>query len=361
MLLREKANIDSLVNEILDRIPQDLLINGVVVDPSMGGGQFMKEVERRKRNAGKDVDFIRKTCYGYVDTLNDLNFIKYRVGLVSNYRVSNILEEDMKLTDAIVVGNPPYNIKSSSDKTIAGTSGNVTLYRKFIDKAFDLAGKNGIVAFVVPRAGIRYANEEYGIDMYSYDTSDNWEIAAGYFVNKSTVKGNASNDPILRKCLDITNSVKYRNAIGGSYDSLIEKGSISTTNGKVYGIIDIPNGTIPNCKYGYINTNPVMGPKVMFKGLESMQSYIATDEPAYVGSSCSILFNTLDEANKALLFIKNNKALKYLRKKTSEKTLGATYRLIKDFDLNQIVTGSEYPVEWNLTDKEIAFIETIGK
>ena len=51
MIGRLKFNIDPLVNRILDQIPEDILIHGIVLDPAIGGGQFVKEVERRKRAA----------------------------------------------------------------------------------------------------------------------------------------------------------------------------------------------------------------------------------------------------------------------------------------------------------------------
>jgi len=35
-----------------------------------------------------------------------------------------------------------------------------------------------------------------------------------------------------------------------------------------------------------------------------------------------------------------------------------TFRHLKDFDLNQIKTGFEYPKEYRLTKEEIAYVES---
>ena len=64
MIGRLKFEFNNLVNQILDQIPEELLINGTVLDPSIGGGQFIKEVERRKRAAGKTDAEIASTVFG---------------------------------------------------------------------------------------------------------------------------------------------------------------------------------------------------------------------------------------------------------------------------------------------------------
>jgi hypothetical protein len=66
MIGRLKFEIDPLVNQMLDQIPEDIIVNGIILDPAIGGGQFVKEVERRKRAAGKTDAEIFATVFGFI-------------------------------------------------------------------------------------------------------------------------------------------------------------------------------------------------------------------------------------------------------------------------------------------------------
>jgi hypothetical protein len=147
----------------------------------------------------------------------------------------------------------------------------------------------------------------------------------------------------------------FRHAIGGSYDGMKANGKFSDTQlpNTVLGLVETPKGD-NSAKYEYISGNAIpAGPKLVFKGLESKSSYTVTDLPSYVGSACALFFNTTAEAEKARLFILNNPIVSYLKDHLKEKALGLIFRYIPEFDLNQIVTGTEIPVEFGLTKEEI--------
>ena len=200
MLLRLKAEYNDLVNEILDKIPQNKLIHGKVLDPSMGGGQFMKEIERRKREAGLSLDKIKKTCYGYADGQLALNYVINKHGLVGTYKIGNFLEEDIDMKFDVIVGNPPYD---------SGGRKNIKLWYKFANKAIQLGN---IVAFVTPNAVISdkgingenlrklFADNNFGfIDAKNHDIP--WFRDVGVKTCHWIIQKNNTNkiDPIILK------------------------------------------------------------------------------------------------------------------------------------------------------------------
>jgi hypothetical protein len=139
-LYRVKQEFNNLVNKVLDNIPEDKLIYGTVCDPEMGGGQFMIEVERRKREAGLSEEQIANTCYGFVDTQSTINFIYNKYKLVGSYLKNTILNGgfgDMRFD--VVLGNPPYGDKSCPE-----------MHQMFFNWAVDNIVDGGTVAFIQP-------------------------------------------------------------------------------------------------------------------------------------------------------------------------------------------------------------------
>jgi len=145
---RLKFDIDPLVIQMLDQIPEDVVVNGTVLDPAIGGGQFVKEVERRKRAAGKTDAEISATVFGIEQNVLRKNYAVNKHKLVGNYTVDNFLEKDFKdMKFDVIVGNPPY--QGSNDKGTAQPKSH-NLWSKFIDKSINLVKDNGYVSFVTP-------------------------------------------------------------------------------------------------------------------------------------------------------------------------------------------------------------------
>lgn len=100
----------------------------------------------------------------------------------------------------------------------------------------------------------------------------------------------------------------------------------------------------------------INGPKFIHYMAESSVTWLATDEP--VLCDCSVVFptDTLEDAEKMYLFTKNNPLLKFTWKILKLKGQDQFWQFCKKFDLNQIITGYEYPVEYNLTKEEIDYL-----
>lgn len=144
MLGRLKFDIDPLVNQMLDQIPQDVIINGTILDPAIGGGQFVKEVERRKRAAGKTDAEIAKTVFGIEQNVLRKNYAVNKHKLVGNYKVDNFLEKEFKMKFDVIVGNPPF--KNGNE-----TGGKSSLWRKIVAKSWNLVNNNGTLIMISPQ------------------------------------------------------------------------------------------------------------------------------------------------------------------------------------------------------------------
>lgn len=143
MLARLKFDMSQLVNEILDQIPQDILINGTVLDPAIGGGQFVREVERRKRAAGKTDEEIRNTVYGVEENILRKEYAVNKHSLVGTYESTEFLSKDFgNMNFDVIIGNPPFqhNSKSKGNK----------LWPKFIHKGYTLLKDAGYLAMITP-------------------------------------------------------------------------------------------------------------------------------------------------------------------------------------------------------------------
>lgn len=66
MITRLKFPIEPLVVQMLDQLPEDVWKSTTTtfLDPAMGGGQFLVEIQRRLRAAGHSDDNISERMYG---------------------------------------------------------------------------------------------------------------------------------------------------------------------------------------------------------------------------------------------------------------------------------------------------------
>jgi len=145
MIGRLKFEIDPLVKKMIDRLPNDVIVNGTIFDPAIGGGQFVREIERRKRAAGKTDAEIASTVFGFEENVLRKNYAVNKNKLVGTYKVGNFLTEEIKMKFDVIVGNPPY--QDSRAPTLK-------LWHKFVEKSFDLINDDGYLAFVTPRSWV---------------------------------------------------------------------------------------------------------------------------------------------------------------------------------------------------------------
>ena len=145
MLSRLKFAIAPLVKEILDNLPDSIWTSSstTFLDPAMGGGQFLVEIERRLREAGHSDENIATRVFGCEKNKLRVNYAKNNKKLVStNLYVSDFLSRDwgtMKFD--VIVGNPPYNDLDTSREGNQHRGQGDNLAKKFAAKSLTLCSQ----------------------------------------------------------------------------------------------------------------------------------------------------------------------------------------------------------------------------
>jgi hypothetical protein len=136
---RLKIEVTALVNEMLDELPKWVWSSkdATFLDPSMGGGQFVREIERRLREAGWSDESIRTRVFGFENDEMVMNFAINKNKLVGTYRVLDFLSWEHNMEFDVIIGNPPYQ-------------GKAALHQQFFNKAVEITIDGGIVCFIQP-------------------------------------------------------------------------------------------------------------------------------------------------------------------------------------------------------------------
>jgi hypothetical protein len=147
VLSRIKFDIDPLVNEILDRLPDSVWTSQTTTffDPTLGGGQFVKSIESRLRSHGHSDENIRQRVMGFEESDLHIRFAVNKHGLIGQYHrkpYDKFLGLDDSMKFDVVIGNPPYNSGNDS-------KGN-KLWPKFIFKFVELTKDGGYTCMVTP-------------------------------------------------------------------------------------------------------------------------------------------------------------------------------------------------------------------
>jgi hypothetical protein len=87
--------------------------------------------------------------------------------------------------------------------------------------------------------------------------------------------------------------------------------------------------------------------------MESKKSYTVTDKAVYGGTICYIPTATIAEAEKLKLFVEKNPVYAKYVKRMKLRGHAFGMRNVKKFDINQIVTGLETPVEWGIVADDL--------
>ena len=146
MLGRLKFDINNLVDEILDQLPSEVWSSSTTtfLDPALGGGQFVRVIEHRLREAGHSNKNIASRVYGYESNLMRINFAVNKYKLVGTYINKNFLEEDSNMKFDVIVGNPPF-------KNGKETGGKSSLWRKIVSESWKQLKDNGNLVMVAPQ------------------------------------------------------------------------------------------------------------------------------------------------------------------------------------------------------------------
>ena len=154
MLSRMKFEIESMVKDILDQLPDSVWTSDSTTffDPAIGGGQFVKEIEQRLRNHGHGDENIRNRVMGFEESQLHIRYAVNKHNLVGQYvkkPYEQFLELDNSMKFDVVVGNPPYQNSHEKDADSKRKVGN-KLWYQFIFSADKLVKENGYVAMVSP-------------------------------------------------------------------------------------------------------------------------------------------------------------------------------------------------------------------
>ena len=174
MLARLKFDISELVNNVLANIPEDAIINGKILDPAIGGGQFIKEVERRKREAGKTDQEIQETVFGFEENSLRKDYAVNKYKLKGTYQ-TKFLEKDFKqMKFDVIVGNPPYQDGSQE-------GGQNKIYNQISKKSLSLLKDDGKIGFITPTSVLKYSKRfslvgQEGLKVVDFTADDHFDV-----------------------------------------------------------------------------------------------------------------------------------------------------------------------------------------
>lgn len=146
MIKRLKFDLEDLVNEMLDKLPEEVFKSSstTFLDPEIGGGQFVTVIEERLRKYGHSDINISKRVFGLTGNKIRLNYIKNTYKLNGTYSTGDFLtgkHNDMKFD--IVVGNPPYQDSN-------GAASSKAIWHEFVYKALDVLVEGGHLCIIHP-------------------------------------------------------------------------------------------------------------------------------------------------------------------------------------------------------------------
>jgi hypothetical protein len=160
-----KFEIDSLVLEVLDRLPETVWSSNSTTffDPAIGGGQFVRVIEQRLREHGHSDSNIQKRVFGFEESNLHIRYAVNKHKLVGQYArkpYNKFFEMDDSMKFDVIIGNPPYQDADDSGGA---------LWEQFANKAFNSSVKaGGIVAMIHPPSFIgKHQNTGKGKSDYS--------------------------------------------------------------------------------------------------------------------------------------------------------------------------------------------------
>jgi hypothetical protein len=224
-----------------------------------------------------------------------------------------------------------------------------------------LVKDSGYVVLVCAQGAYSWLDKKgFDTPYFSFLPTINWEFRVCAFISRKHITNRiVIVDPIISKIFGNKNE---RFDMGFEPDSkklLLNSETVQLDSKSGYEKVqmNLPKGSeLP--QYWYVKEGlSAPTPKFIFPQLETVSRYLVTNEKIYVPCSIWVNCNTLEEAKKLLLFVKNNKVLRYFSKSLKQKSHSGSIRRVKRFDLSQIQTGFEIPKEWNLTHNEIILIE----
>lgn len=255
----------------------------------------------------------------------------------------------------LVIGNPPYNESKGGQ---SGTGGATSIYKQFYKKVLDHLIEDGKLCFVCPKGIIRNLYDTSNqVDVIDLMTDKRyWEFSTLFFILTQRQK---HTETIFRGHIIEKIWSRSFNEWGFKEYSRSKK-----THTLVEALLSLPKIITGNqIKTGYTDSALAPAHRVFCEKLAN-KNFMAWSEYADLPRTCGYVdLDSRENADRLVLFLRNNKLVSFFAKKTnlSKSREKDFFRFTKKFDLSQIKTGFEYPVEYGLTQEEIDEIENQAK
>lgn len=147
MIFRLKLEVDELVSQMIGKIPEHLFKSSSTkfLDPSIGGGQFIKVIEQKLRENGHSDSNIKNRVFGVEKSLLRVNFAVNKHNLKGTYVVDTNDVPDIftNMKFDCIVGNPPYQKQ-------VGPSKSEPMWHIFVEKSIQSLNDGGYLCIVHP-------------------------------------------------------------------------------------------------------------------------------------------------------------------------------------------------------------------
>jgi hypothetical protein len=397
MLSRLKFNIDPLVDQMLSSLPESIFISKTTtfLDPSMGGGQFIKGLQARLRAYGHSERNIRQRIYGIEIYPHRLTYGVNAYKLEGQFEVTDFLTKDFKdMRFDVIIGNPPYQLPNA--KTSGGAN---TLWKQFIKKVITLVAKDGYVGLVTP--SIPYYNKGVIGDFFTKKQTETvWTDISQHFPGVGSaftawiVKNAPHSYPTtvvdLQRTVDLSKR-KYRNILSQTADDILDKIIRAESTLGVHDVrqdSDLNNRNLKDTPDTLFNYRVRWGSPKVDKSTSLSNFYRYSDIPSFCHDKCKVMcsfsgnphwryFDCTDSvssfANMSGYLLVNNQteglnfieqmnlSVNKFKRKNTASTGAFTgthfYRNIK-FDLTTTITDADTYAILGLTPTEIDYIES---
>jgi methylase of polypeptide subunit release factors len=393
MLSRMKFEIELLVAEMLDQLPEDVWTSDSTTffDPAIGGGQFVRAIEQRLRECGHSDVNIRGRVFGFEESNLHIRFAVNKYNLVGQYvrkPYEKFFELDNTMKFDVVVGNPPYQNKEEN--------ADGALWLRFVNKGMEHLAQDGKLMFITPTSWVGKQSNTKKADWSSF--TDN-HVELYKVLNKAEKEkhfggvGSSFGYYILSKGKGLTKIV-FEDGTTSNYQLVPKEplpNTITKTSFSIHqkianvkklqfessfkfhsqvlkqkGIVsDVKGGVFKHTTYFSHNLIRYTSEKQdIYADIKVMIPNVGTIANAWVGSNCNLTedvtfvkVNSVQEGDNLVLILKSKMFLYIGNQYRSGRNLGLAIKFLPLLDMSKQWLDSEIYKHFNLTQEEIDYVE----